>query len=307
MKLHAKHNATGSTSRQGVAALVVGGLVAGTVATAGAVAFTGPEGSSAARSMTGDVSAALADDDRPDSASDGAAALASLRSGSLDELREQGAANRSQARTAPEDAEPVQTVLADAGFTGHTPVVEEPVVQEPVAEAAEQEPVQEPAAEAEAPVEEVAAAPVTQEVSAPAQAEVQQAAAEPAPEPAPEPEPEQAAEPAPSGGGVLGVAASYVGSPYQLYGTPPNSFDCSGFTWWVYNQAGISVPKSVAGQRGAVTPVSNPQPGDLVIYNDWHHVGIYAGNGMTYEALNPSTGVRYGPILSSNVWYGRFG
>lgn len=307
MKLHAKHNATGSTSRQGVAALVVGGLVAGTVATAGAVAFTGPEGSSAARSMTGDVSAALADDDRPDSASDGAAALASLRSGSLDELREQGAANRSQARTAPEDAEPVQTVLADAGFTGHTPVVEEPVVQEPVAEPAEQEPVQEPAAEAEAPVEEVAAAPVTQEVSAPAQAEVQQAAAEPAPEPAPEPEPEQAAEPAPSGGGVLGVAASYVGSPYQLYGTPPNSFDCSGFTWWVYNQAGISVPKSVAGQRGAVTPVSNPQPGDLVIYNDWHHVGIYAGNGMTYEALNPSTGVRYGPILSSNVWYGRFG
>ncbi|MFK5583810.1 C40 family peptidase [Serinicoccus sp. LYQ131] len=303
MKLHAKHNATGSTSRQGVAALVVGGLVAGTVATAGAVAFTGPEGSSAARSMTGDVSGALADDDRPDSASDGAAALASLRSGSLDELREQGAANRSQARTAPEDAEPVQTVLADAGFTGHTPVVEEPVVQEPVAEPVEQEPV----AEAEAPVEEVAAAPVTQEVSAPAQAEVQQAAAEPAPEPAPEPEPEQAAEPAPSGGGVLGVAASYVGSPYQLYGTPPNSFDCSGFTWWVYNQAGISVPKSVAGQRGAVTPVSNPQPGDLVIYNDWHHVGIYAGNGMTYEALNPSTGVRYGPILSSNVWYGRFG
>ncbi|MFK5689864.1 NlpC/P60 family protein [Ornithinimicrobium sp. LYQ92] len=303
MKLHAKHNATGSTSRQGVAALVVGGLVAGTVATAGAVAFTGPEGSSAARSMTGDVSGALADDDRPDSASDGAAALASLRSGSLDELREQGAANRSQARTAPEDAEPVQTVLADAGFAGHTPVVEEPVVQEPVAEPVEQEPV----AEAEAPVEEVAAAPVTQEVSAPAQAEVQQAAAEPAPEPAPEPEPEQAAEPAPSGGGVLGVAASYVGSPYQLYGTPPNSFDCSGFTWWVYNQAGISVPKSVAGQRGAVTPVSNPQPGDLVIYNDWHHVGIYAGNGMTYEALNPSTGVRYGPILSSNVWYGRFG
>lgn len=305
MKLHAKHNATGSTSRQGVAALVVGGLVAGTVATAGAVAFTGPEGSSAARSMTGDVSGALADDARPVSASDGAAALASLRSGSLDELREQGAANRSQARTAPEDAEPVQTVLADAGFTGHTPAVEEPVVQEPVAEPVEQEPVQEPVAEAEAPVEEVAAAPVTQEVAAPAQAEVQQAAAEPAPEPAPEPE--QAVEPAPSGGGVLGVAASYVGSPYQLYGTPPNSFDCSGFTWWVYNQAGISVPKSVAGQRSAVTPVSDPQPGDLVIYNDWHHVGIYAGNGMTYEALNPSTGVRYGPILSSNVWYGRFG
>ena len=90
-------------------------------------------------------------------------------------------------------------------------------------------------------------------------------------------------------------------------GTPPQSFDCSAYTWWVFQQAGISIPRTVAGQRGAVTPVSNPQPGDLVIYNDWHHIGIYAGNGMTYEALNPGTGVRYGPILSSNVWYGRIG
>jgi len=109
---------------------------------------------------------------------------------------------------------------------------------------------------------------------------------------------------APSGG-VLGIAASYVGAPYVLYGTPPASFDCSGFTWWVFKQAGINIPKSVNGQRAAVTPVSTPQPGDLVLYNDWHHVGIYAGNGMTYEALNPGTGVRFGPILSENVWYGR--
>ena len=104
---------------------------------------------------------------------------------------------------------------------------------------------------------------------------------------------------------MLSVAAAYVGYPYVLYGTPPSSFDCSSYTWYVFQQAGISIPRTVAGQRGAVTPVSDPQPGDLVFYNDWHHVGIYAGGGMTYEALNPSTGVRYGPLLSSNVWYGR--
>lgn len=28
---------------------------------------------------------------------------------------------------------------------------------------------------------------------------------------------------------------------------------------------------------------------------------------LTYEALNPSTDVRYGPLLSDNVWYGRIG
>lgn len=295
MKVNAKHNSTGSTNRQGVAALVVGGLVAGTVATAGTVAFTGPQDESVASSMTGDLAGSLTDRQDQDSA-DGAAALASLRSGSLDELREQNAAGRSTARTAPEDAEPVETLLADTGFTGRTvePVVEE-VVEEPVAaEPVVEEPVAaEPVTEEPVAAQTVAAEPAEQ-------VEVQQAAA-------PAPEPETAAAPAPSSGGVLGVAASYVGSPYQMLGTPPNSFDCSGYTWWVFQQAGISIPKSVAGQRGAVTPVSNPQPGDLVFYNDWHHVGIYAGNGMTYEALNPSTGVRYGPILSSNVWYGRVG
>ena len=118
--------------------------------------------------------------------------------------------------------------------------------------------------------------------------------------------PEQAA-PAPVGGSLLGIAASYVGYPYVLYGTPPQAFDCSAYTWWVFKQAGIDIPRTVAGQKAAVTPVSDPQPGDLVFYNDWYHVGIYAGNGMTYEALNPSTDVRYGPLLSNNVWYGRLG
>ena len=109
----------------------------------------------------------------------------------------------------------------------------------------------------------------------------------------------------PVSGGLLSVAAAYVGYPYVLYGTPPAAFDCSAYTWYVFKQAGIDIPRSVNGQKAAVTPVSDPQPGDLVFYNDYHHVGIYAGNGMTYEALNPSTGVRYGKILTSNVWYGR--
>lgn len=120
------------------------------------------------------------------------------------------------------------------------------------------------------------------------------------------PSPEPAITPAPTGG-VIGVAAQYVGYPYVLYGTPPQSFDCSAYTWYVFQQAGIDIPRSVNGQKAAVTPVSNPQPGDLVFYNDFHHVGIYAGNGMTYEALNPGAGVRYGPLVSSNVWYGRIG
>ena len=29
--------------------------------------------------------------------------------------------------------------------------------------------------------------------------------------------------------------------------------------------------------------------------------------GVQQAALNPSAGVRYGPLVSSNVWYGRIG
>ena len=292
-KHRAKHRANDAASRSGAAALMVGGLVAGTVATAGAATLSQQPGaeSGTAASLSDAVRAATADDQPADDTA--APEQMSLSSESLAELRAQPAADRSEARSAPADAASVSTLFADSGFTGTTieveapePEVVEEVVEEAPAEPVQEEPVQ-PEPEPEPVQEEPAPEPVQQETTVQASAE--------------------AAAPAPVGGSVLGVAASYVGYPYQLMGTPPSSFDCSAYTWWVFQQAGISIPRSVAGQRGAVTPVSDPQPGDLIFYNDWHHVGIYAGNGMTYEALNPGTGVRYGPLLSNNVWYGRIG
>ncbi|WP_235585584.1 C40 family peptidase, partial [Serinicoccus chungangensis] len=78
-------------------------------------------------------------------------------------------------------------------------------------------------------------------------------------------QPEPAAAPAPTGG-VLGVAAGLVGTPYQWGGSTPAGFDCSGFTSYVFAAVGISLPRTAAAQQAAATPVSNPQPGDLVFY-----------------------------------------
>lgn len=119
--------------------------------------------------------------------------------------------------------------------------------------------------------------------------------------------PVQQAAPAPVGGGVVAIARQYVGYPYVLGGTPPYSFDCSSFTWWVFQQAGIDIPRTVSGQKAAVTPVSDPRPGDLVFTEDFYHVGIYAGNGLVVEALNPSTDVTYGAPVYGGIWYGRIG
>ncbi|GAA1173874.1 hypothetical protein GCM10009584_13790 [Ornithinimicrobium humiphilum] len=128
----------------------------------------------------------------------------------------------------------------------------------------------------------------------------------PASNPAPAPAPAPPA-PTPLRQSLLNTAAQYVGFPYVLYGTPPNAFDCSAYTWWIYKQNGINIPNTVRDQRTFVIPVTDPQPGDLVFYKNYYHVGLYAGNGMSYEAQNPSTGVVYGKIWDrpENVWYGR--
>lgn len=106
--------------------------------------------------------------------------------------------------------------------------------------------------------------------------------------------------------GVLGVAAQYVGSPYVFGGTTPEGFDCSGFTSYVFAKVGVTLPRSAAAQQAATTPVSDPRPGDLVFWGSpaWH-VGIYAGNGMVYDAGNPATGVAYRTVFSGVTGYGR--
>jgi len=88
--------------------------------------------------------------------------------------------------------------------------------------------------------------------------------------------------------GLAAIAYTGIGHPYVWGGTTPNGWDCSGFTQWVYAQAGISIPRVNAWT--AMKPTSTPAPGDLVMQNGGAHVGIYVANGMMISALNPSDG-----------------
>jgi len=88
--------------------------------------------------------------------------------------------------------------------------------------------------------------------------------------------------------GLAAIAYTGIGSPYLWGGTTPSGWDCSGFTQWVYAQAGISIPRTNAWT--IMKPTSTPAPGDLVVQNGGAHVGIYVGNGMMISALNPSQG-----------------
>jgi cell wall-associated NlpC family hydrolase len=101
--------------------------------------------------------------------------------------------------------------------------------------------------------------------------------------------------------GITGTAMQGVGSGYVYGGTSYGAWDCSGFVQWVYAQQGINLPRTTWAQFAALTPTSNPQPGDLVSQNGGSHVGIYLGNGQMVSALNPSQGTQVHPVGVMNV------
>ena len=106
---------------------------------------------------------------------------------------------------------------------------------------------------------------------------------------------------------IVNFAMKYKGYPYVYGGAGPSSFDCSGFTQYVYKQFGYSLPHSATSQSYCGTRVSKSELrlGDLVIFTEAGsssigHVGIYIGNSSFIHASSPSTGV----IVSSlNGYY----
>ncbi len=122
--------------------------------------------------------------------------------------------------------------------------------------------------------------------------------------------PSQPSDPPKSGGsahgGVIAIAKQYVGTPYVYGGATPSGFDCSGFTMYVFGKAGISIPRTASAQQAAATPVSSPQPGDLVFFGSpAYHVGIYLGGGMMIDSPKPGKTVQVRKIWDTPSGYGR--
>lgn len=107
-----------------------------------------------------------------------------------------------------------------------------------------------------------------------------------------------------SGKGATAVetAKKYIGCSYVYGASGPSSFDCSGFTSYVFKQHGISLNRTAAGQysNGVAVSRNQLQPGDLVMFgkSGINHVGIYIGGGQIVHAANKSRGVTTDTINS---------
>ncbi|HFN2610944.1 TPA: glucosaminidase domain-containing protein [Enterococcus faecium] len=98
---------------------------------------------------------------------------------------------------------------------------------------------------------------------------------------------------------IVREAFNHLGKPYVWGAKGPNTFDCSGLTYYVYMKATGHYIGGWTGEQqyaGTQIPVSQAQPGDLVFWGPssgvTHHVGIYIGNGQFIHAPQPGDKVR---------------
>ena len=104
---------------------------------------------------------------------------------------------------------------------------------------------------------------------------------------------------------VLKAAKQQIGKPYRWGAVGPSSFDCSGFTMFVWRRAGVHLPHNSGAQRGATKPVplDEMKPGDLIFSSG--HVGMYVGGGKMIHSPRSGRTVSIDPIHSNAYGAGR--
>ena len=101
---------------------------------------------------------------------------------------------------------------------------------------------------------------------------------------------------------IVSIASKQIGKPYAVGGKGPDRFDCSGFVYFCYKQAGYNIPsttkklKKIGKKVCGKLKFSKLKKGDLLffkigkIFGSPNHVGIYAGNKTMIHA-SPTKGV----------------
>jgi hypothetical protein len=112
------------------------------------------------------------------------------------------------------------------------------------------------------------------------------------------------ARPSPRGGAAVSFARRQLGKPYRWGAEGPAAYDCSGLTRASWRAAGVTIPRTVAGQLDNLPRVRGPlRRGDLLIYRTTgpsrRHVALVSAPGRMIEARGRGIPIRQVPIRRS--------
>ncbi len=114
---------------------------------------------------------------------------------------------------------------------------------------------------------------------------------------------------------MVDYSKKYVGCPYVLGATGPESFDCSGFVFSVSRESvGVQLPRTTKAIYKFCKDIddSSREAGDLVFFKttssgEVSHVGIYMGNSQFIHCVSdgPNTGVIVSSLKES-YWKSKY-
>ncbi len=108
---------------------------------------------------------------------------------------------------------------------------------------------------------------------------------------------------APAGAAARAVAFALRqrGKPYRWAAEGPDAYDCSGLVWAAWRHAGVTIPRTAAGQLAGLPPAGGRlRPGDLLVYQSdgpsRRHVAMVVRPGRMVEALGAGIPVHTRPV-----------
>ena len=105
---------------------------------------------------------------------------------------------------------------------------------------------------------------------------------------------------------AVSVARQSVGLAYRYGGTSPTTgFDCSGLVQYAYGKVGVDLPRTSSAMRSAGYAVSEPRVGDLVLFNSYGHVAMYAGDGKIIDSPRTGESVSVRTLWTDDVQFRR--
>ena len=115
---------------------------------------------------------------------------------------------------------------------------------------------------------------------------------------------------------IVDYAKTFLGSPYKYAQASPSGFDCSGFTWYVFNHFRVQIPRSSQDYAtlGMRVTLETCRKGDIILFTGTNpkekrvgHVGIIITNpGEPLKFIHSSSSDNHSGVVVTDYYNSRY-